>query len=79
MGMSEKTREGLRRHREAVKNGEIEKVSKTPVQKLEGNPKSLRLAVNAMCYQCMGNSNTPSEIRDCTAKKCALYNVRPYQ
>lgn len=79
MAMSEATREGLRRHREMVKNGEIKKVSKNPVEKLETNPSSLRLAVNAMCYQCMGCLNTPSEIRDCTSTGCALYAVRPYQ
>jgi len=68
---------GLEAYREAVKSGLIEVVQLSPVEKLAKNPKSLRLAINAMCYQCMGGYK--NEIRGCTAKDCALYNVRPYR
>ena len=56
--------------------------TKTPVEKLAEKPKSLRLAVNAMCCVCVGG---PEEarwrytIRDCTAPTCPLFNVRPHQ
>ena len=50
-----------------------------------GNVKSLRLAVNAMCFHCMGctedhyEPGTKEEIRNCSSPKCPLYNFRPYQ
>lgn len=75
--MSDRAIEALKAHAEAVKRGEIEVVQLNPIQKLEKNPKSLRLAINAMCYQCMGGYR--QEIKNCTAQSCALYNVRPYQ
>lgn len=43
---------------------------------------SVRLAVKAMCVQCMGGASVPglrTEIRGCTAKACPLYPWRPYR
>jgi hypothetical protein len=46
--------------------------------------KSLRLAINAACFQCLGGTmeDMPDpgwreEIRDCTVISCALHSVRP--
>lgn len=52
----------------------------SPVAKAARNPQSLRLAINAMCAQCMGECpGWRNEVRHCTAPHCALWNVRPYQ
>lgn len=78
--MNENAKQALNQYREDLKNGVVKRVVETPVEKLAHNPKSLRLAVNAMCYQCFGCSSTAAaDIRNCTSKKCALYEVRPYK
>ena len=54
----------------------------TPIERARKNPTSLRLAVTAKCYECLGGEdakNIRREIRECTATKCPLYPVRPYQ
>jgi len=48
-----------------------------PIQKAKENPKSLRLAINAKCYECCDGSR--AEIRNCSAHGCPLRNLRPYQ
>ena len=54
-----------------------------PIEKARRNPKSMRLAINATCWRCMGSGgdpNTRGAIRDCTSgKTCPLYPLRPYQ
>ena len=50
---------------------------KTPTEKWEENKKSLRLSINAMCYECLGFVKT--DIKTCPAVNCPLYHVRPYQ
>jgi len=52
------------------------------IEKAAKNPASLRMAVNAMCWDCVGagaDANPRQAIRDCEIKKCPLWNVRPYQ
>ncbi len=55
-----------------------------PVIRNLGNTTSKASAITAMCAHCMGCTAThlePSfriEIRNCTAKQCPLYHVRPY-
>lgn len=78
--MNSNAQEALKEYRQKLKSGEIKKVNLTPTQKLEKNPTSLRLAVNAMCYMCFGGTkNCADDIRNCTSKECPLYKVRPYQ
>ena len=83
--MNENAMKGLQEFRQKVAAGEIEVVQLNPIEKLKENPTSLRLAINAMCYSCMGgtatskSNNTRGDIRGCTAIDCALYNVRPYK
>jgi hypothetical protein len=49
-----------------------------PDERLEQNPRSLRRAVNAMCWQCMGRASSwRADVRGCTATGCALYGFRP--
>jgi hypothetical protein len=54
-----------------------------PIAKAEANPKSLRAAVNAKCWDCIGAGADPNPrrlIRECSAgKTCPLWNMRPYQ
>lgn len=56
---------------------------KTPGEKLAENPRSMRAAINAMCWQCMGGDGADpgwrNMIRNCTSPKCALWNFRPYR
>jgi hypothetical protein len=53
-----------------------------PIEKAMRNPTSLRLAINAKCYDCEGRDADPNvrqRIGDCRVPKCPLYPVRPYQ
>lgn len=76
--MNENAKNALKEYRDKVASGEIEVVRLNPIQKAKENPTSLRLAINANCFQCLG-SGTPQEIRDCSSKLCPLHPVRPYQ
>ena len=64
------------------KQGEIIMESKltrmNPIQRSQANPRSLRLAINAKCYECLGC--LPSwrrEVENCTSPKCPLFAQRP--
>jgi hypothetical protein len=53
-----------------------------PIEKARRNPTSLRLAINAKCWECVGGDGDPNprqRIRDCTCSRCPLLAVRPYQ
>jgi hypothetical protein len=50
----------------------------TPLEKLATNPLSLRFAITAMCFECMGKAaGWRADVRDCTAPGCPLFQVRP--
>lgn len=54
----------------------------SPTQKAHAAPKSLRKAVTAFCYECVGGDGEPgarNHVRNCTAPNCALFAVRPWQ
>ena len=55
-----------------------------PLEKARRNPNSLRLAINGKCWDCQGGGAdgvgfTKDSIRQCTARDCSLWNLRPYQ
>jgi hypothetical protein len=53
-----------------------------PLERLATNPKSLRYAITACCWQCIGEGIDPNPreaIRSCQIPGCALFQVRPYQ
>lgn len=53
-----------------------------PLEKARAEPKSMRKAITAFCYECMGGDGEPGArgfVRDCTAPQCALYPLRPWQ
>lgn len=57
-----------------------------PLAKAKKTPTSLRLAVNAHCYSCMGGdkadlrtqNSVVSSIRECASSICPLLPVRPF-
>jgi len=56
--------------------------NRTPVEKAQANPRSLRLGVNAKCFQCQGENADPSvqyRIGNCEVRGCGLWPLRPYQ
>ena len=55
---------------------------KTPIERANEQPDSLRRAITAKCYECVGMDDDPDwrrSVRECTSYKCPLYPVRPYQ
>jgi hypothetical protein len=61
-------------------HGNIQRLN--PLEKAGKNPKSLRLAVNAKCYECEGEDADPGwrgRIKECIIPDCPLRPVRPYR
>lgn len=53
-----------------------------PLEKARRNPTSLRLAINAKCFDCEGGNADPNvqrRIGTCSITTCPLHPVRPYQ
>ncbi|GEK46011.1 hypothetical protein HPA02_02940 [Bisbaumannia pacifica] len=76
--------EALKKARQAMADkraaGEIARLD--PIEKASQNPRSLRLAITAKCWECMGGgeeSGTRRMIRECTSAGCPLHAQRPYQ
>jgi hypothetical protein len=60
----------------------IKLVQLNPLEKAAKNPTSLRLAINAKCWDCQGGDCDPGirqRIGACSVTKCPLHPVRPYQ
>lgn len=71
---------GRARVAELRRTGQLERLD--PLEKAARNPKSMRLAINAMCWDCVGGNADPSprqRIRDCEIPKCPLWPLRPHQ
>jgi len=61
-------------------NGTIQRLN--PLEKAKVNTKSLRLAVNAKCFECEGEGVDPGwrgRIKGCIIPDCPLFPVRPYR
>ena len=55
---------------------------KTPIENAKDKPTSLRLAINAKCFDCIGCGFDPKPaeaIRSCEIEDCSLWLVRPYR
>jgi len=53
-----------------------------PIERAKLKPTSLRLAIRAKCFECVGSGADPSwqdSVRHCSASLCPLLPVRPYQ
>lgn len=77
----EKAQRIVREKREA---GTFVEPERNWVKKSEADPKSLRLAINAACFQCLGGTEDSmpdpgwrEDIRSCSVTTCALNKVRP--
>lgn len=86
INIKEKRLMALREYQEKVKSGEIERpIPKNIKEKWEEDKKSLRKSINYMCVQCFsgedyeGGNDIKGEIKRCSSKNCALWNVRPYK
>lgn len=66
----------------AEKRAAGEVTRKDPIQKAQEHPTSLRKAITAKCWDCVGagaDPNPRAEIRHCPCTECPLHPVRPYQ
>ncbi len=60
----------------------IPRVTLDPIAKAARNPRSLRLAIDAKCWDCIGAGADPhprGAIRECAVRECSLWPVRPYR
>ena len=58
------------------------KSTKSPREKHDDQPLSLRRAITAKCYECMGDGSETGWtqlIKNCCSVTCPLHTVRPYQ
>jgi len=68
----------LQEYSRKVKSGEIIATTpKNPEEKAKANPKSLRLAINAKCWDCTCGQRM--EIKLCEMTDCSLHQLRPYK
>lgn len=61
-----------------IKRGEV----LDPLEKARANPRSLKLAIRAMCWQCEGGFADPGvrqRVGLCPNAQCPLWNHRPWQ
>ena len=78
MTVKSKLKQGAEEYREKLKLGLIERPKPLdPIKKAKQNPKSLRSAINAKCFDCCCFQKP--EVKYCTAVNCPLYNLRPWQ
>jgi hypothetical protein len=75
MNKAEALKEGLKKYQADVKAGLIQNLS--PLEKAKQNPKSLRLAINAKCYDC--TCFQKREVKLCEMNDCPLWAVRPWK
>ncbi|HDR9103732.1 TPA: hypothetical protein QDB04_000506 [Burkholderia vietnamiensis] len=57
-------------------------VHRNPVEQAEANPKSMKAAIKAFCWTCVGADADPGakfRVRDCTVTRCSLHPHRPWQ
>jgi hypothetical protein len=57
-------------------------VHRNPVEQAEANPNSLKAAIKAFCWTCVGADADPGakfRVRDCGVKSCSLHAHRPWQ
>jgi len=78
MTVNLKLKQGLQEYREKLKMGLVE-IPKPldPIEKAKQNPKSLRFAINAMCFDCCCFQRV--DVTLCTAVNCPLHKLRPWQ
>ena len=70
--------QGLKEYNEKLSLGLITRPKRLdPIEKSEQYPTSLRLAINAKCYDCSGFIKI--DVTECDMPSCELYHLRPWQ
>ena len=66
----------------AVKRRKAAGPRQSPIVRASRNPRSLRLAINAKCFECSGGNTDPCvawRIGNCEVGDCSLWPQRPHQ
>lgn len=75
---NDSTKNSLAKWREKMVNGDVPApIYLSPIEKAKNNPKSLRAAINAKCWDCCVFNK--KEVGLCVCKDCPLWNLRPWQ
>jgi len=78
MTVNLKLTEGLKEYQQKLSQGLVETPKQLdPIEKARQNPKSLRAAINAKCFDCCCFHKP--EVKYCTVVNCPLYILRPWQ
>ena len=73
-----KMTQALKEYQEKLRLGLIPAPKKVdPIEKSLQNPRSLRFAIRAKCFDCSGFVKV--DVTDCDMPGCELFNVRPWQ
>ncbi len=75
MTLNLKSKQGLKEFQQKLKLGMVKILN--PIDKARQNPNSLRLAINAYCFDCCCYQK--SEVKHCTAANCSFHHLRPWQ
>jgi hypothetical protein len=75
MTVNLKLRQGAEEYRQKLKLGLVKKLD--PIEKAKQNPRSLRFAINAKCFDCSGFEKP--EVTNCEMSDCFLHRHRPWQ
>ena len=68
--------------RQLMKEAGEKVVYRSPQEKWEDNPTSLRASINAKCYDCVGgdsDTNHRTKIKECDIETCSLWLVRGWK
>lgn len=75
----DKFAEGRKLYLAKIKSGEVEIVHLDPMEKSEANPKSMKYAIRAKCFDCNCGEAWVNRTRFCTIFGCPLWKVRPFR
>ena len=75
MSLNVNLKQGAEEYQRKLKLGEVKPLD--PFEKANQNPKSLRMAINAYCYDCCCEQK--QEVRLCPANGCPFHHLRPWQ
>ncbi len=70
-----KLKQGQKEYLKKLKLGNAKRLN--PIEKAKQNPRSLRLAINAKCYDCCCEQR--AEVKYCPVGNCSLHYLRPWQ
>ncbi len=78
MTVNLKLKQGAKEYRQKLSLGLVKTPKPVdPIEKSKQNPKSLRAAINAKCFDCCCFQKP--EVKYCTAVDCSLHHLRPWK